>query len=98
MAEMCAAHPAVGSVYYWTAIYCPSEKWASLLTFVCGWCNMIGNLAFGTFLAFGMAQILSACISLMALGKVEATIEVEVAISIVALALWAAKNMLSLSN
>ena len=98
MAEMCSAFPAVGSVYYWSFYYCPFNKWAPLLAYITGWFNLIGNVSFGSFLAYGMAQILSACISLMSIGKLEASQEVQVALSIAALAMWAAKNTLSLPN
>lgn len=68
MAEMCSAHPGVGSVYYWTTAYCSSDKWAPVLSYVAAWMNLIGNFSFGPFLAFGFSQILSACISLITLG------------------------------
>lgn len=69
MAEMCSAHPAVGSVYHWTAVYCPSPKWVSLSSYLCGWLNLLGNVAFGTALANSMASLVSACIALMTNGQ-----------------------------
>lgn len=51
MAEICSAYPGVGSVYYWTAMLSPWERWTPFLTYICGWFNLIGCVAFDASLA-----------------------------------------------
>ena len=60
--------------------------------------NFFGNFTYDAGAAFGMAQYLSACVNLMSSNGTELPLSAQVAISIVVLLMWSAKNMLSLSN
>lgn len=98
MAEMCKSHPGVGSVYHWTAMYSPSQEWAPFLSYICGWLNLTGNIAFLVANASLMGLILSSSISLMSIGKTQASVQMQVLLSIASLALWGCKNLLNLQN
>ena len=98
MGEMCSMHPAVGSVYYWSSIYAPSDKWAPPITYICGWFNLLGNFTYDASTAFGMAQYLSACVNLMSTTGTELPLAVQVAVSIIVIMFWSFKNMLSVQN
>lgn len=68
MAEICSMYPALGSVYYWTAVLCPWPEWAPALSYICGWFNLIGNVAFDAAIASSLVGFLTAAFSLMMQG------------------------------
>lgn len=46
LAEICSVHPAVGSVYYWAAALTPNPRWTPAVSYICGWFNLLGCIAF----------------------------------------------------
>lgn len=68
MAEICSVYPSAGSVYYWTGMLSPNRKWSPVLSYICAWFNMMGNVACDASFAFGLSQVVSACIRLMTSG------------------------------
>jgi amino acid transporter len=98
MAEICSIYPACGSVYHWTAMLCPKPEWAPALSYLCGWFNLIGNVAFDAAIAFSLCQFLSAAFTLMSLGAHDLSIDVQVILSICVLTFWACKNTLAIQN
>jgi amino acid transporter len=98
MAEICSVYPSAGSVYYWTGMLSPSREWAPVLSYICAWFNLLGNIACDSSFAFGLSQILSALVSLMSNGQRELSIGAQVAVSILVLALWALKNRMRLDK
>jgi len=54
LAEICSAYPQAGSVYYWGGVLAP-RKWRACSAFVCGWFNLMGNVAASASFAYGLA-------------------------------------------
>ena len=96
MAEICSVYPSAGSVYTWTGLLCPKRSWAPVLSYICAWFNMIGNVACDSSFAYGMCQVISASMQLVSKGESRLTTEVQVLLSISVLMMWAVKNRLKL--
>lgn len=90
MAEICAAYPIAGSVYSWTALMAP-PKYAPIVSYICGWLNLLGNAtadaAFGT----TFAGILSA--AMVVFGADPLSTEAQVGTSIAIILLWSFMNI-----
>ncbi|CAO3695922.1 unnamed protein product [Umbelopsis ramanniana] len=63
MAEVCSAYPTSGGLYYWSAAL-SRPKYKPVLSFFTGWFNLIGQLAGTAAVAFGLALIVVATISI----------------------------------
>ena len=98
MAEICSVYPSAGSVYTWTGLLCPNRRWAPVLSYICAWFNMIGNVASDSSFAYGMCQVISASMQLVSNGESRLTTEAEVILSISVLIIWAVKNRLKLDQ
>ena len=68
LGEICSVYPAAGSVYFWSGVL-SSSSWAPLNSYICGWFNLIGNIACNSSFAYGFSQILAACVALMSDGE-----------------------------
>ena len=55
MGEVCSTYPSAGSVYHWSGMLA-SERWAPLVSYVCGWFNFMGNVAGDAAFAYGFAN------------------------------------------
>lgn len=69
LGEMCSVYPAVGGVYHWSAMYCPSHSWAPVFSYTCGWIYLLGCIAYDATLAQGMASVLASLFTLMSNGS-----------------------------
>lgn len=85
MAEICSAYPSTGCVYYWAASLSP-PKYAPLASYICGWCNFIGNAAGDASFASSFTGLMNAAI-IMSDGVPYNTVE-QVFISILVLFIW----------
>ncbi|KAJ2955489.1 hypothetical protein NQZ79_g8526 [Umbelopsis isabellina] len=63
MAEVCSAYPTSGGLYYWSAAI-SRPKYKPVLSFFTGWFNLIGQLAGTAAVAFGLALVIVATISI----------------------------------
>ena len=61
MAEICAAYPVTGSVYYWSAQLVP-HKYSPLASYTCGWINFFGCVSTKAVLAATFAGFLNAAV------------------------------------
>lgn len=95
MGEMCSIHPAVGSVYYWSSVYSPNQKWAPSISYVCGLFNLMGNFTYDAGAAIGMASYISASLNLISTTGAEVPNNAQVLIAIVVILMWSLKNMLN---
>lgn len=60
---VCSAYPTSGGLYYWSAAL-SRPKYKPVLSFFTGWFNLIGQLAGTAAVAFGLALIVVATISI----------------------------------
>jgi len=97
MAEICSSYPSAGSVYHWAGMLA-SEEWAPFSSYVCGWFNFLGNAASDAGFAFGLGQVVAACVSLATDQEVHLSILVQVCIAIAVSGLWAVKNMMRVDH
>lgn len=98
LAEICSVYPSAGSVYHWTGMLTSSPKWRPVMSYICAWFYLMGNIACDSSFAFGLSQVLSACVTLATDGKSELTIPAQVGVSIIVLAMWALKNRMRLDR
>jgi amino acid transporter len=98
MAEICSVYPNAGSVYYWTGMLAPTDEWAPILSYICAWFNLLGNIACDSSFAFGLSQVTSAFVSLATGGESELSVYVQVVLSILVLFAWERKNKMKLSE
>jgi amino acid transporter len=63
MAELNAAYPSAGSVYYWAARLAP-RRHAALAAYACGVLNLVGNAAGNAAFALGFANFVSKAVQL----------------------------------
>ncbi len=96
LAEICSVYPSAGSVYYWTGVLSPSKIWSPGLSYICAWLYLIGNIACDSSFAYGMCQVVAACVSLLTNGEKELSVNIQVIMAISTLLLWALKNRLRL--
>ncbi|CAF3487519.1 unnamed protein product [Rotaria socialis] len=89
LAEICSVYPSAGSVYHWAG-QLVSARHAPLASYICGWFNLMGNVASNTAFASGFSSILDAALVLG--GKPSLSLGVQVAISIGILSMWAIQN------
>ena len=54
MAEICSTYPVAGSVYIWSGLLATKE-WSPFASYICGWFNLIGNVACDSSFAFGFS-------------------------------------------
>lgn len=59
MAEVCSAHPTSGGPYFWAAMLSKPSQ-APLASWVCGWFNLLGQVAVTTGISFACANFLAA--------------------------------------
>lgn len=95
LAEICSAYPQAGSVYYWTGALA-SEEWAPVLSYICAWFNLLGNIANDSSFGFGLSQLLSASWTLI--NGQEVPVSWQVVFSVFVLVLWAIKNRMKLDK
>jgi amino acid transporter len=62
MAEICAAYPSAGCVYYWTGQVVPREH-VKLASYICGWFNFFGNAAGDASFAYSFAGLFNAAVT-----------------------------------
>lgn len=98
LAEMCSVYPAVGSIYYWSSAFSPSQNWAPVFSYITGCFYLLGCIAQDASLSSGMAQSLAALFSLASNGTVQIPVTTSVVITIVMLLMWTMKNLMSLQN
>lgn len=98
LGEMCSLHPVVGSIYQWSAAFSPSEAWAPVFSYTCGWLYLLGCIAQDCALAVGTCQSLSAIFMLISNGNSFITVQMEVILSLIMLVVWGIKNQMSLLN
>ena len=91
MAEICGAFPTAGSVYHWAGQVVP-PYWTPFVSYVCGWCNFVGNVAGDASFAYVCAVIITAILSMVYNIDLEAGYRVAVSIGV--LSLWAIINIL----
>eukprot|EP01041_Mallomonas_annulata_P005317 gene5317-10630_t len=91
MAEICAAYPSAGSVYNWAGQVVPS-KWKPVVSYTCGTCNVLGNVAGDAFLGYTCAKFLNCAFITSNIAHLNS--ESEVAVSIVFLLSWCILNAL----
>jgi amino acid transporter len=60
---VCSAYPTSGGLYYWSAAI-SKPKYKPVLSFFTGWFNLIGQLAGTAAVAFGLALVIVATISI----------------------------------
>lgn len=58
MAEVCSAHPTSGGPYFWAAMLSEPRN-AAFASWVCGWFNLLGQVAVTTGISFGCANFIS---------------------------------------
>ncbi|KIP02622.1 hypothetical protein PHLGIDRAFT_286070 [Phlebiopsis gigantea 11061_1 CR5-6] len=58
MAEVCSAHPTSGGPYYWAAMLSEPRN-AAFASWVCGWFNLLGQVAVTTGISFACANFIS---------------------------------------
>ena len=63
LAEICAVYPTSGGVYYWSA-QMSTRRWAPLVSWICGWFNLVGNWTVTLSINFGGAQLVLSAITL----------------------------------
>jgi amino acid transporter len=95
MAEICSAYPSAGSVYHWSGQLVP-EEWTAFASYVCGWCNFVGNAAGDSSFAFAWATLLDAAV--VASGGNASEMSTLVGISILVLLVWSLLNILRIDN
>ena len=88
MAEISSVYPSAGSVYHWAA-QISSAEWSRVSAYVCGWFNMLGNIAGDVAFASGFASSIVYARSISLPAEQPLSTEIQIAISIAALALWA---------
>lgn len=69
MGEICSRYPVAGSVYYWSGALA-KRKNAPFASYITGWLNFFGYIAFLTSFSYGLAKIL---VGFMSVGNSEAT-------------------------
>ena len=77
-------------MYHWSD-QLASESWAPFSSFLCGWINLIGNLANSTSFANGCVSIIAASITMY--NGYSLSISAQVGLSIGFLLLWALQNI-----
>jgi amino acid transporter len=98
MAEICSVYPSAGSVYYWTGMLAPRREYSAGLSYVCAWFNLMGNVACDASFAFGLSQVISSSVQLYTGGERALNVHTQVALSVLALVLWAVKNRMRLDQ
>lgn len=63
MAEICSAYPFAGSVYNWAGQLATKEH-SAVFSYVCGWFNLVGNIANNASYAYGFATVFRGSIDL----------------------------------
>lgn len=58
MAEVCSAHPTSGGPYFWAAMLSTPKK-APFASWICGWFNLLGQVAVTTGISFACATFIS---------------------------------------
>ncbi|GJE96097.1 APC amino acid permease [Phanerochaete sordida] len=58
MAEVCSAHPTSGGPYFWAAMLSKPEN-AAFASWVCGWFNLLGQVAVTTGISYAAANFIS---------------------------------------
>lgn len=58
MAEVCSAHPTSGGPYFWAAMLSKPQH-AAMASWICGWFNLLGQVAVTTGISFACASFLS---------------------------------------
>lgn len=54
LGELCSVYPVAGSVYYWSGAL-STPDWAPLNSYICGWLNLLGNVACNSSFAYGFS-------------------------------------------
>lgn len=63
VSELISAYPTSGGLYF-TCKYLAPEKWVSEISWICGWINLLGQIAGVASAEYGAAQILLAAVSM----------------------------------
>ena len=63
LAEICAVYPTAGGVYYWSA-QLSTKKYAPIVSWVCGWFNLVGNWTVTLSINFSGGQLILSAITL----------------------------------
>eukprot|EP00347_Sterkiella_histriomuscorum_P009672 403340314 len=97
MAEICSTYPVAGSVYYWAGALA-SPEWAPVASYLCGWFNFFGNIANNASFSFGLSKVLAGLVVLFNEGRYVWSIQTQVFVSIIILAMWGIKNRMRIDN
>lgn len=95
LAEISSTYPVTGSVYYWSGVLA-KKGWGPLFGYICGWFNLLGNIANNAAIAYAVAGICSSIYSLHRNGHSTINTEIKVAIAIVILAFQVLRNKLTI--
>ncbi len=87
MAEISSVYPSAGSVYHWAG-QISTPKWSRISSYICGWFNMLGNIAGDVAFSSGFASAITFARNISNPDEAPLSKEVQVAISISALASW----------
>ena len=93
MAEISSVYPSAGSVYHWAGQISPPE-WSRIASYICGWFNMLGNVAGDVAFSSGFASSIVFARNIAYPDETPLSTEFQVAISIAALAMWAILSFL----
>lgn len=63
MAELVSAYPTSGALYF-TCKYLAPDRWVPEVAWICGWLNLIGQIAGAASTEYGCAQLLLAAVSM----------------------------------
>ena len=87
MAEISSVYPSAGSVYHWAG-QISTPEWSRISSYICGWFNMLGNIAGDVAFSSGFASAITFARSISHPDEDPLSTEVQVAISIAVLASW----------
>ena len=97
LAEISSTYPVTGSVYYWSGVLA-NKKWGPLSSYMCGWFNLLGNIANNSALAYAVAEICSSIYCLFRDGHSTINTELKVVIAITVLAVQVLRNKLKIET
>jgi amino acid transporter len=87
MAEISSVYPSAGSVYHWAG-QISTPEWSRISSYICGWFNMLGNIAGDVAFSSGFASAITFARNISHPDEAPLSTEVQVAISIAALGSW----------
>ena len=91
IAEICSSYPSRGSVYHWTGMLA-TQSISGILSYLCGWLNLIGNVTGDACFAYACSRMIASCVEVMVNTHLNDYIKVGIAIGIALI--WSIKSFI----